>query len=233
MQQHMAITQGIQMAALVHDLKAPVTIAAGAAQMALEAEGKDVRAQLQQILQAMGSIDRILSMMGDEETIEKACTFTGAQLRDELMAMTSACARQKGQRVSMDLGALGDCTFQADCAALSRLLHNLLNNAIKYTPEGGEVTLRAQMDRGWREDQRRIRFIVADNGPGMTQAFIRRMYMPFVRAKETAEQPGSGLGLMIAKEMVKRLDGTIRVHSERGRGTTFVVCVPVKLGKMS
>ena len=226
--QHAAITQGIQMAALVHDLKAPMTIAAGAAQLALQADGKDVSAQLHQILQAMGAMDRMLSMMGEEQTEAGECAFTGAQLGNELAAMTGARAAQKGQSLSIDLSALGSGVFCADYAALCRLLMNLLGNAVKYTQSGGTITLRAQMERTWRQEYCRVRFVVADNGPGMSKGFMKRMYLPYARARETQSQPGKGLGLASARDMARRLGATIRVHSEMGIGTTFAVNVTVR-----
>lgn len=227
MQQEREHIDRLQMAALAHDLRTPMCVAAGAAQMALEAGGKDVTAQLKQILQAVGAMDRMLSMMSDAQQCSPA--FTGGMLEKELLAMTQAKAQQKGQRLSIDLSALDGCLIEADYAALCRLLINLLGNAVKYTQAGGEITLRAQRDTGLRQEVRRIKFIVADNGVGMTREFMRRMFMPFARAQGTEGIPGRGLGLSIARDMAQRLGGAIRVRSERGKGTTFTVSVPVKM----
>ena len=218
------------MAALVHDLRTPMCAAAGAAQMALNAGGRDVSAQLHQILQAVGAMDRMLTMMSEEQ----ACSsiFTGEMLHRELLAIAGNRAEEKAQRLSIDLSALGDVTLEADYAALCRLLSNLVGNAIKYTQTGGEITVRAQMENGWH-GHNRVRFIVADNGAGMTKEFMRRMFEPFARAKETEQIQGSGLGLAIVRDMVKRLGGNLRVHSERGKGTRFVVNVPVRIRRIS
>lgn len=219
------IPAGIQMAALAHDLRTPMCIAAGAAQMALDAGGKDVSLQLRQILQAVGAMDRMLSMMSDPLQQAHCCVFTGKMLSEELLALTADRARGKAQRLSIDLSELDELTLEADYAALCRLLTNLLGNAVKYTQDGGEITLRAQLERG------RVRFIVADNGMGMTRAFMRRMFLPFARAKEATQMPGSGLGLSIAKEMAARLHAVIRVRSEPGKGTAFTVAVPVRIAE--
>lgn len=218
----------LQMAALAHDLRTPMCIAAGAAQMALSAGGENVSAQLRQILQAMGTMDRMLAMMSDVPTDKRGNRFTADMLRGELLAMTAGKAQAKGQQLSIDLSALSGCALEADYAALCRLLINLLSNAIKYTPEGGAITLRTQMEKGTgRAEQRRVRFIVADNGMGMTRGFMRRMFQPFARAQGVEEIAGSGLGLSIAGEMAQRLGADIRARSKKGRGTTFVVSVPV------
>ena len=226
MERQREMESGLQMAALAHDLRTPMCIAAGAAQMALDAGGKDVSAQLRQILQAGGTMDRMLSMMSGAPEENRA--FTGEMLRGELLALTQGRAQQKGMQLSVDLSALDSFMLEADYAALCRLLTNLLGNAIKYTQPGGMVTLRAQMDRGYRcEGVRRVRLIVADNGMGMKREFMRRMFLPFARAQETEGIQGSGLGLSIARDMTRRLGGTIRARSEWGKGTTFVVHVPV------
>ena len=226
MQRQTPISSGLQMAALAHDLRTPMCVAAGAAQMALEAGGGDVSAQLHQILQAVGAMDRMLSMMSEAQ--ESVPVFTGEMLRKELLALTVDRAREKGQKLSIDLSALDGLALEADYAALCRLLTNLLGNAIKYTHLGGEITLRAQTESVRRRSGRaRVRFIVADNGAGMTRAFMRRMYLPFARAQQTAEIEGHGLGLSIVWEMAQRLGGRIHVRSIWGQGTTFIVSVPV------
>lgn len=214
-------TAGLQLAALAHDLRTPMCVAAGAAQMALEAGGRDVSAELRQILTAVGAMERMLSMMSDVPAA--GCpAITVAMLEKELLALLGDRARQKGQRLSVDLSALDGLALRADYAALCRLLVNLLGNAIKYTQPGGEITLRAQRSR------RRMLFIVADNGMGMTREFMRRMFLPFARAKEAGMIQGSGLGLSIARDMARRLHGTIRVRSEMGKGSTFVVSLPLR-----
>lgn len=224
------VYSGLQMAALAHDLRTPMCVAAGAAQLALEAGGRDVSVQLRQILQAVNAMDRMLSMMSDEQAQDSSHIFTGEMLERELLAMTAGRAREKKQSLSVDLHMLDGLLLEADYAALSRLLTNLLGNAIKYTQIGGTISLRAQIERGKSGVGRRnVRFIVADNGMGMTREFMRRMFLPFARARETEGIAGKGLGLSIAKDMAKRLGGGIRVKSEWGKGSIFVVNVPVNV----
>lgn len=222
------IPAGLGMAALAHDLRTPMCVAAGAAQMALDAGGKDVSQQLHQILQAVGAMDRMLSMMSDLPEEAGCRVFTAEMLREELLVMTADKAECKGQRLSIDLSAIEGLMMEADYAALCRLLTNLLGNAVKYTQEGGMITLCAWPERSlMRPGHMRVRFVVSDNGMGMTRAFMRRMFQPFVRAREAEKIAGSGLGLSIARDMAARLEAAIRVYSERGKGTTFIVYVPV------
>ena len=217
--------EDIRMAAFAHDLRTPMCVAAGAAQMALDAGGGDVSVQLRQILQAVSTMDRMLSAMSSAQ--QSGDAFTGAMLREELLAMTAGKAQQKGQRLSVDLSALDGLSLEADYAALCRLLTNLLGNAVKYTQEGGEITLRAQLlALPLRSRAVWIRFIVADNGMGMKRPFMRRMYRPHARAEESAHLPGKGLGLAIVRRLVRQMHGTIRVKSRWQQGTVFTVTVP-------
>lgn len=221
---------GLEMAAFAHDLRTPMCAAAGAAQMALDAGGKDVSQQLRQILQAVGAMDRMLTMMSSLEEETGRCAFTGKMLRDELVAILADKAAQKRQMLSIDLTALEGLSMEADYAALCRLLINLLSNAVKYTQEGGVITLRARIEQAYmRRGGAGIRFVVADNGMGMTQIFMRRMFRPFARAQTAQGIPGSGLGLSIAWDMAARMGAVIRARSRRGRGTTFIVYVPAEI----
>lgn len=216
--------QDARLAAFAHDIKTPLCCVSGAAQMAMAAgrQGKDISRQMEQILLAVGVMDRMLSQLSAGEKAPRRAGFTRDMLTRELLAMTAEAARQKDQVLSVDLLALGEGMYWTDFAALSRILTNLLQNAVKYTPTGGLITLCAQRGEG-----NVMRFIVRDNGMGMKPAFLKRLFTPFARAQESAHLPGRGLGLSIAKELTRQLGGTIEVESAWGRGTTFTVCVPL------
>lgn len=113
----------------------------------------------------------------------------------------------------------------ADPVRLKQIFINLLSNAIKFTPEGGTVTVeyecKAQDDTVLHD-----RFYVRDTGVGMSQEFIdTRMFQPFSQEHNevTGQYAGSGLGLSIVKNLVDLMGGTIRVESELGTGTTFMI----------
>lgn len=219
------MSDSLQMAALAHDLRTPMCVAAGAAQMALRANGKDITRQLEQILWAVSAMDR---MLGEAQQAGKTFGFTAKALAGELREMVGSRASDRHQLLSIDLSEIEDMNMEADYGALCRVLVNLLINAVKYTQPGGVITLRAQRERSLRHtDHSRIRFIIADNGQGMTRLFMKKMYQPFVRAGEAQTQPGRGLGLSSVQMMVRQMGGRITVRSGRGKGTTFVISVPV------
>ncbi len=216
-----------RLAAFAHDLRAPMCAVSGAAQLALAArEGTDVSAQLEQILLAVHAMDRMLETL----TGAHAEAFTGDMLRRDLLAVAGERAQEKGLTLSVDLCALDGLHIEADYGALVRVLVNLLGNAVKYTPPGGAVCVRTAIrETIWPRSGVRLSFIVSDTGIGMKPLFMRRMYRPFERAKESASLPGEGLGLASVRRLVRRMGGAISVRSEWGRGTAFTVSVPVRV----
>lgn len=220
----------LRLDAFAHDMRTPMCCVQGAAQMALAAgrQGRDVSEQLEQILLAVRAMDRMLS--GFTHAAEDC--RTAESLLKEISALAGAQASRKGVCLSVDLTALSGVNLRLP-DALGRVLMNLTGNAVKYTPPGGMVCVRASLEsayRPWGSVQRAV-FVVSDTGTGMKPEFIRRMYAPFARAQETADQPGRGLGLTIVRALVRQLGGSIAVRSAWGRGTVFTVRVPVQEAK--
>jgi signal transduction histidine kinase len=104
---------------------------------------------------------------------------------------------------------------------LQHILLNLLTNAVKYSPEEGEVRFEV-----WEKDDV-VHFQISDQGIGIPQDEQARLFEPFHRAKNVGDISGTGLGMAIAKENVDRHGGTIECHSEIGVGTTFTVTLPL------
>ncbi len=118
--------------------------------------------------------------------------------------------------------------YVGDPLRLRQILMNLLSNAVKYTPEGGHVALRAEVQEEAGGDAL-LTVRVEDDGMGMTEAFIARMYEPFEQEQAGGGRvfEGTGLGLSITHSLVSLLGGTIDVQSAPGRGTRFTVCLPL------
>ena len=113
--------------------------------------------------------------------------------------------------------------IDVDPAKLRRVLLNLLENAVKYSPEGGSVELRIEADNG------RLCFHVRDWGLGIPRGEQERIFQKFYRADPnlTRGVGGTGLGLYICRELVQRMGGEIELESEPGKGSTFTVSLPV------
>jgi two-component system phosphate regulon sensor histidine kinase PhoR len=110
----------------------------------------------------------------------------------------------------------------ADEEALEQILNNLLDNAVKYTPEGGRIEV------GWRRVGDTVELSVTDTGIGIPEADLPRIFERFYRVDKarSRELGGTGLGLSIVKHLAQALGGSIRATSEHGRGSCFVVTLP-------
>jgi signal transduction histidine kinase len=129
-------------------------------------------------------------------------------------------AREKGIAVSVEVGA--EVTVEADPLAVERILTILMRNAVKFAPEGGEVSIRAAAVA------ERVHFTVEDNGPGIAAEDIARLGRPFEQGHAVMANgmKGSGLGLAIANSLVELHGGTLRLQSRPGEGATAVVTLP-------
>ena len=110
----------------------------------------------------------------------------------------------------------------ADRDALQQVLYNLMDNAIKYTPNGGKITIR------WNVMRSGVSFEVEDTGVGIPEADLPRVFERFYRVDKARnrEEGGTGLGLAIVKHLVQAMKGRVKVTSEVGKGTTFRVMLP-------
>jgi len=133
-------------------------------------------------------------------------------------------AAAKGVTLSLHQDDNGCCeSVLADEMALLSIVTNLVDNAIKYTPDPGHVAVRVRHQGPWAT------VTVQDDGIGMTQAEQERAFEEFFRAKnkQTAHVPGTGLGLTLVKRMVEMHQGRVRVSSTPGKGSVFTVHLPV------
>jgi signal transduction histidine kinase len=115
---------------------------------------------------------------------------------------------------------------EGDPGALEQAIENLVENAIKYGREGGKVTVRA------RRDDAHVNVEIEDDGPGIEAAHLPRLFDRFYRvdSQQSRERGGTGLGLAITKQLVESMQGSVRVESEFGSGSRFVITLPGSLG---
>ena len=131
-------------------------------------------------------------------------------------------AKDKEITITMDI-ANGLPHFSGDRGGMEALFINLISNAIKYTPKQGNIQI------SLHQAGKDIRFKVVDNGIGIPPEDLDRVFEKFYRIKteQTRSVSGSGLGLSIVKGIVDAHNGSIHVESEVGKGTTFIVSLPV------
>jgi len=132
-------------------------------------------------------------------------------------------AAAKGVTLSLRQDDNGSCeSVLADEAAMLSIVTNLIDNAIKYTPDGGHVDVAVQHNEMY------VKVVVRDDGIGMTPDEAERAFDEFFRAKNayTVDVPGTGLGLSLARRLAQMHHGKITVQTARGRGSTFTLSVP-------
>jgi CheY-like chemotaxis protein len=139
-------------------------------------------------------------------------------IADSAISVMRPLAAQRGIALNVDLGDLRPRFVQSDRQRLHQVLLNLLSNAIKYNRANGSVTLACSESAG------RMRFEVADTGPGLDEGQLTRLFSPFDRLGAEATQiEGTGLGLALSKSLCEAMGGTLSVRSTVGTGSWFAV----------
>lgn len=173
---------------------------------------------LRQTLRLGSMLDDLLDLAHLDERGRDAFALTPVDLVP-VVRRAAEVIEMPGQRHRLVLSLPpGPCPVQGHAARLEQVLINLLSNAVKYSPEGGDVSCRVTpgTDGGWCVS-------VSDQGLGMTEQELARLFTRFFRAHPEGPIPGTGLGLAIAREMVERMGGQITVHSQPGQGSTFTL----------
>ena len=208
-----------------HELRTPLTAAIlmteliqeGGTQEELNEYWRTLKSELnrQKIL-----IDRLLiagRLESGMMTLERAPVDLIPVLEESLMAVKAIAGKR---RVLLDLKTeQRSLLVLGDKSGLQQVFINLINNAAKFSPEGGSVTIDVT------ETDTEARVSISDNGLGIPPESMPHLFERFYRAKNVtiAEIPGSGIGLYIVKSIVDELGGTIRVESGLNRGTTFII----------
>jgi heavy metal sensor kinase len=210
---------------VAHDLRTPMTRLRGLAERALE--GGDPAAQREALETCLEESDRILAMLDTLMDISEA--ETGAmrlartdvpldKLVEEVVSVYEDVADEKQIAVTKRVEA--GLTVNADRDRLRQVLANLIDNAIKYTPGDGHVTLTAARDGA------HVRIEVKDTGVGIADHDLPRIWERLYRGDRSRAERGLGLGLSLVRAIVSAHGGTVEVASKVAKGSTFVVKLP-------
>ena len=150
-----------------------------------------------------------------------------------MSVLTQTQCREKGLDYNCETSGDLDRLCIGDALRVRQVLLSILENAVKYTPEGGSVSFRAEQLPGADDDHCTLRFTVRDTGIGIDEAFMPRLFESFSQedASATNRFGGSGLGLAIARKLVDMMGGSIGVKSQKGAGSTFTVTIGFELAK--
>ncbi|MBR1391793.1 MAG: response regulator [Lachnospiraceae bacterium] len=177
-------------------------------------------------------IDDLLEMSkldyGKIEVREDACDLK--ETLEATIDMFRAQTEEKHLALVEEL-ELPDQKVYIDESRFQRIMGNLISNAVKFTPPGGQIKISARRKQTSDSGYARYEFSVSDTGIGMTEEFMHRMYEAFEREESSTQSGyiGTGLGLAITKKMLDVVGGSISVKSKRGEGSVFTVGMPLKL----
>ena len=148
----------------------------------------------------------------------------------DLKTIVSGQIYAKQLEFYMDAMDVTDEDVYCDKTRLNQILLNLLSNAIKFTPAGGTVSVRVRQLAGKVRGCGQYEFRIKDNGIGMSQEFAQKIFEPFERERTSTVSriQGTGLGMAITKNIVDMMGGTIKVQTAQGKGSEFIICLPMR-----
>ena len=214
---------------ITHDIKAPAASIAGFIDLLSEyVDRPKAVGYLQSISGSANHLLQLVSALLDYHKLESGkaerheVSFQPTALVSECVAQMQPLAMAKQLRLATDINVAEDMFCRSDAFRIKQIVNNLVSNAIKYTEEG-EVRVGITVLNGW------MTLSVSDTGCGMTPEELQSVFNAFTRLPGAQGKEGVGLGLTITREIVTLLGGRINVASTKGKGTTFRVCLPVKV----
>ena len=214
---------------ITHDIKAPAASIAGFIDLLSEyVDRPKAVGYLQSISGSANHLLQLVSALLDYHKLESGkaerheVSFQPTALVSECVAQMQPLAMAKQLRLATDINVAEDMFCRSDAFRIKQIVNNLVSNAIKYTDEG-EVRVGITVLNGW------MTLSVSDTGCGMTPEELQSVFNAFTRLPGAQGKEGVGLGLTITREIVTLLGGRIDVASTKGKGTTFRVCLPVKV----
>lgn len=221
---------------ITHDIKAPAASISGFIDLMKDYVSNPQGLEcLQNIKNSAVHLSHLVASLLDYHQLENGLmkvqptSFSPAQLVAESVEGMKLRAEEKGLTISFECKMKGMEYFRADAFRIRQILDNLVSNAIKYT-DRGSVTIQAQVSEILGKPT--LTLSVKDTGKGMTDEEKQKVFQAFTRLKSAQGIEGTGLGLSITQELVSLLGGEIILHSTLGKGSTFIVTIPIESAPM-
>ena len=222
-----------------HDIRTPMNAIIGFTTLAVSNidDRERVRDYLGKILSSSNHLLSLINDILDMSRIESGKIHleeTEVSLSDvlhDLKTIISGQIHAKQLELYMDAMDVTNEDVYCDKTRLNQVLLNLLSNAVKFTPAGGTVSVRIRQCPGTQKGSELYEIRVKDNGIGMSQEFVQKIFAPFERERTStvSRTQGTGLGMAITKNIVDMMGGTIEVQTEQGKGTEFIVRLPFRI----
>ncbi len=215
---------------VTHELRTPLISIKGYVDLTLSAEPGQISKEVESDLQVVKrNTDRLLSLVSDLLDVQRmqAGRLQLNSQPTDLKKVTDSCIREIKPLLTdrrLNLRVIvpeGELLIQGDEVRLAQILVNLLSNAAKYSPEGGEVNLRVE------EEDETVKVSISDNGIGVRKEDLPRVFEPFAAIQKPSYIKGTGLGLSVSKALVEAHGGKIWAESQgEGKGATFTFTLP-------
>ena len=221
-----------------HDIRTPMNAIIGFTTLALSNIDDKNRVK-DYLAKTLASSNHLLSLIND--VLDMSRIESGkihleevevnlSDVLHDLKTIVSGQIYAKQLEFYMDAMDVTDEDVYCDKTRLNQILLNLLSNAIKFTPAGGTVSVRVRQLAGKVHGCGQYEFRIKDNGIGMSPEFAQKIFEPFERERSStvSQIQGTGLGMAITKNIVDMMGGTIKVQTAQGKGTEFIICLPMR-----
>jgi signal transduction histidine kinase len=222
-----------------HDIRTPMNAIIGFTNIALHQNMvSDIHDSLKKVQQSSNHLLSLLNDVLDFSRIESGKVTISPepvdmnQLTDNVQAIMNGLLYNRDLQFEVHRENLKNPYVLADVVRIREVLVNLLGNAVKFTKDGGAITLDISSYPGADEKHIITRYVVRDNGIGMSEEFQKKLFDPFSQeddANARTQYKGTGLGMAITKKYVDMMGGSIAVESKKGVGATFTVEIPLEL----
>jgi len=222
-----------------HDIRTPMNAIIG--MTAIAAAHIDNPERVQDALGKISSSSRhllgLINEVLDMSKIESGTIslneeeFNLSELLNSLLIMVQPQIRQHNHDLQVHILDIQHEDVAGDSLRIQQAFLNIMGNAVKYTPDGGRIVLTVREKPSRSPKIGCYEFVFADNGIGMSKEFLEHIFEPFSRAEDlrTSKIQGTGLGMAITQNIVRLMNGSIKVESELNKGSTFTVTITLKL----
>ena len=221
-----------------HDIRTPMNAIIGFTTLALSNIDDKERVK-DYLAKTLASSNHLLSLIND--VLDMSRIESGkihleevevnlSDVLHDLKTIVSGQIYAKQLELYMDATDVTDEDVYCDKTRLNQILLNLLSNAVKFTPAGGTVSVRVRQLAGKVHGCGQYEFRIKDNGIGMSPEFAKKIFEPFERERTSTVSriQGTGLGMAITKNIVDMMGGTIEVQTAQGKGSEFIICLPMR-----
>jgi len=225
------VAKSVFLSRMSHDIRTPLNAIIGYTGISLG--GNDLPPAVRDRLEKTYSASRyLLTLVNDVldmsriesgKLILSSAPFKITELTDEIQAIIAPQCAARSQDFQIVLDSSVRTEYVGDLPKLQQILINMLGNSVKFTPNGGKVSIRIE-ETAYYDNHSIVRFTIEDNGRGISEEFLPHIFDAFTQEDLSGlSQQGTGLGLAICKSIVSMMKGTISVESKNHHGTKFVI----------